>query len=111
MGRSDFDAEIHEIGELREFVLDIAFGPAAIDHEHEARLPHLHDGEGGRGMAVALAPGDDEKAPETGDWPETSEKESSIARAERTSAALAFDREKSRSSFPGRRSKAWPLAL
>src|SRR5208337_516189 len=40
-----------------------------------------------------------------------SEKESSMPRASRTSAALAFERENSRSSWPGRGSKRWPLAF
>src|SRR5208283_6102018 len=40
-----------------------------------------------------------------------SEKDSSRPRASRTSAALAFERENSRSSWPGRGSKLWPLAL
>src|SRR5271165_6594041 len=38
-----------------------------------------------------------------------SEKESSRPRASRTSGALAFERENSRSSWPGRGSKLWPL--
>src|SRR5208337_504487 len=40
-----------------------------------------------------------------------SEKESSRPRASRTSTALAFERENSRSSWPGKRSKRWPLAF
>src|SRR5271165_2129978 len=40
-----------------------------------------------------------------------SEKESSMPRASRTSAALAFERENSRSSWPGKWSKRWPLAF
>jgi hypothetical protein len=39
------------------------------------------------------------------------EKASSIPRASRTSAALALERESSRSSSSGRWVKSWPLAL
>src|SRR5271166_4418349 len=40
-----------------------------------------------------------------------SEKESSMPRASRTSAALAFERENSRSPWPGNGSKRWPAAF
>src|SRR5271155_1687603 len=46
MSRSDFDPLIHEIGELCELLLDVAFGPTAIDHQHRPRLPRFGDGDG-----------------------------------------------------------------
>src|SRR5208337_3260832 len=69
MSRADFDAFIHEIGEFWELLLDVAYGPTTIDHEHRPRLPHFGDGDGGGGMAEALAPGDDEERPEAVDRP------------------------------------------
>jgi hypothetical protein len=98
MSRSDFDALIHEIGQLGELLLDVAFGPAAIDHEHLPWLPQFGDGDGWGSVAEALAPGDDEERPEAVDRPRTFEEGVSMPRASRTSAALAFERENSRSS-------------
>src|SRR5208282_6922395 len=69
MSRSDFDPLIHEIGELCELLLDVAFGPAAIDHQHRPRLPRFGDGDGGGSVAEAFAPGDDQQRPEALDRP------------------------------------------
>src|SRR5208337_689661 len=69
MRRAEFDALVHEIGELRELLLDVAFGAAAIDHEHLPRLLHFGDGDGWRGVAEALSPGDNEERPEAGNRP------------------------------------------
>src|SRR5271165_7032214 len=69
MSRSYFDPLIHEIGELCELLLDVAFGPTAIDHKHLARLLGFGDGDGWGGVAEALAPGDDQQRPEALDRP------------------------------------------
>src|SRR5208283_2210983 len=58
---ADFDALVHDIGELCELLLDVAFGPAAIDHVHRPRLPGFGDGDGWGGVAEALTPGDNEE--------------------------------------------------
>jgi hypothetical protein len=71
MSRSDLDALIHEIGQLGELLLDVAFGPAAIDHEHLPWLPRFGDGDGWGSVAEALAPGDDQQRPEAADRPRT----------------------------------------
>jgi hypothetical protein len=60
MGRAQLLGAIHKIGEKGELSLDVAFGPAAIDQDHGAGFLRLRDGDGGRSVADALAPGDDE---------------------------------------------------
>ena len=59
MGRAHVGGPVHEVGEKRELPLDIALVPAAIDHKHGARFTSLCAGDGGRGVAEALAAGDD----------------------------------------------------
>jgi hypothetical protein len=49
----DHGTAIHKIGEKGELSLDVAFGPAGF--------LRLRDGDGGRSVADALAPGDDEE--------------------------------------------------
>ena len=71
MSRSDFDALIHEIGEVCELLLDVAFGSAAIDHEHRRRLPDFGDTDGWESGAEALAPVDDQQRPKALERPWT----------------------------------------
>src|SRR5208337_5591824 len=71
MSRADFDALIHEIGELGELLLDVAVGPATIDHQHRPQLPHFGDGDGWGSVAEALAPGDDQQRPKALERPWT----------------------------------------
>ena len=61
MGRAQLGGAVHEIGEKGELSLDVAFVPAAIDQDHGAGFLRLREGDGGRGVADALAPGDDEE--------------------------------------------------
>ena len=56
-------------GEKSELLLDVAFVPAAIDQDHGAGFPRLREGDGGRGVADALAPGDDKEGFEAGEGP------------------------------------------
>jgi hypothetical protein len=61
MGRAQLGCAVYEIGEKGELLLDVAFVPAAIDQEHGPGFLRLRQGDGGRGVADALAPGDDEE--------------------------------------------------
>ena len=110
MGRAEFGCAVHEMGEKGQLLLDVTFVPAAINQDHRARRPSLREGDGRRGVADALASGDGEEGFEAGEGPGT-EKESSMPRASRTSAALALERENSTSSSSGRRVKSSPLVL
>jgi hypothetical protein len=60
MGRAQLLGAIYRIGEKGKLSLDVAFVPPAIDQEDGAGFLRLCDGDGGRGVADALAPGDDE---------------------------------------------------
>ena len=66
---ADFDALVHEIGELCELLLDVAFGPAAIDHEHRPRLPRFGDGDGGEAWPRRLRRATMSERPEAVDRP------------------------------------------
>ena len=68
-GRAQLGGAVHEIGEKGKLSLDVAFVPAAIDQDHRAGFPCLREGDGGRGVADALAPGDDEEGFEAGEGP------------------------------------------
>ena len=68
-GRAQLGGAVHEIGEKGQLSLDVAFVPAAIDQDHRAGFPCLREGDGGRGVADALAPGDDEEGFEAGEGP------------------------------------------
>ena len=69
MSRAQLGGAVHEIGEKGELSLDVAFVPAAIDQDHGAGFPRLRGRDGGRGVADALASGDDEEGFEAGEGP------------------------------------------
>ena len=111
MGRADFRRAVHEVGEKRELPLDIAFVPAAIDEEHGARFTSLSGGDGRRGVAEALAAGDDEDGLEAGKWPGRCRVEVVNPEGVEDISGVGVGRETLRSSSSGTREKVWPLAL